>query len=250
MNESDLLKLINKQIDGEISISEKDSLDHILISDEKIRQKYENMQKTVATLDRVPLIDPPASLANNIWEKIDPHRYQQSVPVWQKFNTLIIEFIRPRRQMAVVFASGLLIGAFCVGLLTQYESYSFSDISGSIGADQSGNVQHFTLQSDDVTGIFRLEQLQTGIICQVEINTRQPFDLIFEFDSPNYHLTGYKIKSDNPVNIQTMPGGIRISAETGAEVKLFINADDTSHGKLAIQIISDDNHLSKTFLFQ
>lgn len=250
MNESDLLKLINKQIDGEISIGEKESLDHVLISDDQIRQKYENLQKTVAALNRVPLIDPPSSLANNIWEKIDPHRYQKSVPIRQKFNTLIIEFIRPRRQMAVAFAAGLLIGAFCVGLFTQYESYSFSDISGSIGADQTRNVQHFTMQSADVTGIFRLEQLRTGIICQVEINTRQPFDLIFKFDSPDYHLAGYKTKSDNPVYIQTTPDGIRISAETGVEVKLFFDVDDTSRDKLAIQIISDDNHLRETILFQ
>jgi hypothetical protein len=250
MNESDLLKLINMQIDGEISIDEKESLEHVLNSDKKTRQKYENMQQTVAALDRVPLIDPPSSLADDIWERIDPHRYQKSVPIRQKFNTLIIEFIRPRRQMAVAFAAGLLIGAFCVGLFTQYESYSFSDLSGSIGAEQTRNVQHFTLQSADVTGIFRLEQLQTSIICQVEINTRQPFDLIFEFDSPDYHLAEFKTKSANPVYIQTTPGGIRISAKTGAEVKLFIDADDTSRDKLAIQIISDDNHLRETILFQ
>ncbi len=249
MNESDLLKLINKQIDGEISIGEKESLDHVLISDDKIRQKYENMQKTVAALDRVPLIDPPASLADNIWDKIDPHRYQKSVPIRQKFNTLIIKFIRPRRQMAVAFAAGLLIGAFCVGLLTQYDSYSVSDISGSIGVDQTGNMQHFTLQSADVTGIFRLEQLRNGIICQVEINTRQPFDLILDFDSPDYHLAGYKTKSANPIYIQTTPGGIRISAETGVDVKLVFDADDTSYDKLAIQIISNDNHLRKNILF-
>lgn len=250
MNESDLLKLINKQIDGDISVDEKESLEHVLSSDKKTRQKNENIQQIVAALDRVPLIDPPSSLADNIWERIDPHRYQKSVPNRQKFSTLIIEFIRPRRQMAVAFAAGLLIGAFCIGLFTQYESYSFSDISGSIGADQTSNVQHFTMQSADVTGIFRLEQLQTSIICQVEINTRQPFDLTLEFDSPDYHLIEFKTKAANPVNIQTMASGIRISAEAGTEVNLFFDADDTSRDKLAIQIISDENHLMETILFQ
>ena len=53
MNESEVLRTINKQIDGEITQTEKESLDQVLKSDEKIRLQYENLQKTIETKAQV-----------------------------------------------------------------------------------------------------------------------------------------------------------------------------------------------------
>ncbi len=249
MNESDILRLINKHIDEEITDEEKQTLDRLLGSDKKYRQLYDDMQQSVKTMNETPMIDPPASLTENIVSKIDPGRYQKSTPMWQKINTVVSEFIRPRRQMAVAFACGLLIGAVCIGLFVQPESYSVSDISGTIGTDQSSTVDQFTMQSEGLTSEFQLERTSSGLICRVKMNTEHPFDLMFKFDSPEYRLSRYQTDSPEPVQIQTKPSEIRLSAQSGMEIGLIIDAENTRGDELSIHINCNNSRMEKNLLF-
>ena len=249
MNESEVLRTINKQIDGEITQTEKESLDQVLKSDEKIRLQYENLQKTIDAVENIPEIDPPTSLTSDILSKIDPHRYQKPDPFWQKLSLAISDFMAPRRRVAMAFVSGLVIGACCIGLFSNYESISTTDLTGTIGADQGNNIQHYTMQSAILTGEFSLEKLPSGLICQARINTEQPFVMKIEFDSPGYYLAEYESISGEPVFIQSSSGQIQFTANSGTEIKLIFNGKDARDEKLSLIITSQEETLKKTILF-
>jgi hypothetical protein len=249
MNESEILRTINKQIDGEITQTEKETLDQILNSDEEIRQQFENMQKTIDAVENIPEIDPPASLTNDILSKIDPHRYQKPDPLWQRLSVAISDFIAPRRRVAMAFVSGLVIGGCCIGLFSNYESISTTDLTGTIGADQGNNIQHYTMQSAIIKGEFSLEKLPSGLICQAKVNTEQPFVMQIEFDSPGYYLVEYESVSGEPVFIQSASGQIQLTANSGTELKLIFNGKDARDEKLSLIITSQEETLKKTILF-
>lgn len=250
MNESEVLNTINKQIDGEITQTEKESLDRVLNSDEKIRLQYENMKKTVDAIENIPEIDPPASLTSEILSKIDAHRYQKPTPFWQKLSLTISDFMAPRRRVALAFVSGLVIGAFCLALFSNYESISTNDLTGTIGADPGNDIQHYTMQSTNLTGEFSLERLPSGLICLAKISTDQSFVMQIEFDSPGYYLAKYESISGEPVAILSTSGQIQLTANSGTEVKLIINGPDARDEQLSLTITSQEETYKKTILLK
>jgi hypothetical protein len=249
MNESEVLRIINKQIDGEISETEMESLNHILESDENLRRQYQNMKKTVDTLERIPEIDPPSSLTNDIMSTIDAQRYQRTESLWQKINQAISDFMAPRGRVAMAFVSGLVIGACCIGLISNYETLSNTDVSATIGADHINNMQHYTMQSTNLNAELSLEKLPSQLIYQAKIQTDHSFVMLIEFDSPGYYLVKYESISGVPVFIESENRQIQLTANSGSEVRLIFNGKNPGDDGLRLTITSQDETLNKTILF-
>jgi hypothetical protein len=249
MNESEILRMINKQIDGEITEAEKETLDQVLKSDKSLRLQLENMQKAVDVIENIPEIDPPTSLTSDILSQIDPLRYKKPDPFWQKLSLAISDFIAPRRRVALAFVSGLVLGACCISLFSNYESLSHTDLTGTIGLNQGSTIQHFSMQSEGITGEFSLEKLPAGLICQTNINTAEPFVLQIKFDSPDYYLAEYISISGEPVFIQSGSGKIQLTANSGSEIKLILHGKDARDEKFSFIMTSRDETLKKTIIF-
>ena len=249
MNESETYKLINKQIDGEISEQEQASLDQILHNDEVSRRKFEKIQQTVQAIENMPLIDPPPALAGNIMAQISAARSQKPDSLRERISTFFFDLASPPRRMAIAFVSGILIGAVCVGLLIQSGSVSTIDISGTIGIDNMTDTHNFTLQATDITAEFTIDRTPDGIKCQAQIITGQTLDVIFTLDSPSSHLDGYQAKSDNPVYVRSISDGIKISLVSDTRLQLDIHTEESYNKELIIKVISPEEQLSKTILF-
>jgi hypothetical protein len=155
----------------------------------------------------------------------------------------------PRKRVAMAFVSGLVIGACCIGLFSNYEQLANADLTGTIGLDHDSNIQYFTLQSTNLTGNISLEKLSSGFICHASISTGQPFVMQIELDAPGYFLAEYKTISGQPVFSQSARNQIQLTANAGTEIKLRFNGTETGNEKISLLINSQEETLKKTILF-
>ena len=214
-----------------------------------MRRQFENMQKTINALESIPEIYPPSSLTHDIISKIDPQRYQKTDSFLQRLSLAISDFMAPRGRVAMAFVSGLVIGACCIALISNYESLSNTELTGTIGLDQNNSVQHFTMQSTHLSGDFNLNKLPSGFIFKTDITTEHPFVIKIDFDSPGYYLAEYESIAGDPVFIQSANSNIQLSANSGTEIKLTFNGKNTGDEKLTVTITSQEETLKKTILF-
>lgn len=118
MNNPQLNELINAAVDGELDQSGQAELERLLDESEAARAKFEDMQKLVAFLGRLPDVEPPADLRRQILANAElpkpQRRWLGILDVWTNFGRAV-----PRTaQLGVSFAMGAVLAAGVLSLVT------------------------------------------------------------------------------------------------------------------------------------
>ena len=217
MTDSDILKLIQKNIDGELSPDEKIQLQEYLANDEFAIKTYENMNETAQILDQVELLDPPKNLVKRVMTVIDRKKYNQHVSEKTSVFDFLIDIIATRKQWAIAFATGFIIAALMFTFFIRKESPAEYDVMGSIGIDHDAALefkQSTVLNSANSSVIFNLSQGPGILQIIIDCKTDKICQIDLRFSSGTIHLSDYKPTVNSSVQLKTHSDGISLSTET------------------------------------
>ena len=107
-------RLIQDVLDGQASPAEIERLNAWLASHEEGRTRMRELESLFATLHRVPFVEMPQGLANDVQEAI---RARAASRVKSR-GSFSLGWLRPRMRLAMVFAAGIAAGVIGWGALT------------------------------------------------------------------------------------------------------------------------------------
>jgi anti-sigma factor RsiW len=208
MIQEKLADLIQREIDGELSSEERQTLREILESDSEARRLSDRLHELVRSLSSVAHAEFPADLRGSILRSIaasdvrrevepeprPPHRHR--TPRWMPLQ------VRP-------FAAGLAAGVAVTALVLGISSRLQPDASSVVGTMRSQNevdawkaIGRLGLEADRTTGRADVWARDGARLLTLELRALEETEVVVEFDPPTWDLTSFeRSRSDGAVQI-------------------------------------------------
>ena len=167
--------LINKAIDGDLSVEDERRLMIYLEQYPEARNLLEDLKQTSELLNETPTIDPPSGLKKRILNEIDFSCYteQSKAPF---IKSLIPEWLfAPRAKLAYAFILGLFFSAIVITpyllSLSQKEEIDPSHLSGTIKKIENINfniIHSIPIDRSGISGKINIKKFQYSNIIEHE----------------------------------------------------------------------------------
>jgi hypothetical protein len=203
--------LINADIDGEISASEKAELQAFLDESADGQALHDNLSSICATLDAVESEEPPPHVRHVIMNSIKPTPKPEKAP-----GFLQILLATPAVKYAVTFAAGVFV-TLSIMDSDKISNHAFDDVTGLIGtvADpvNAALASSISVTEPDLAGTVSLRSAETMLILDFDLVAKSHIDIEADYTDPSIWFNGFA---------QLESEGTTISAETG-RVRLGMN---------------------------
>lgn len=198
------LDLINADIDGEISDSDRAKLQAFLAESAEGRALHEELAALCSTLDGVDSVDAPPHLRHVIMNSIKPASTKPESPsLLQKI------FAIPALTHAVTFAAGVFLTLSLINS-GQISIGAFDDVTGLVGtiaepidAEVLGAV---AFDKPEVAGKVALRRSGAMLILDMDLVAMRPIEVEADYTDRTIWFNGFA---------QLESSGTKISAETG-----------------------------------
>ena len=243
MNKSELIELINKKFDNEISRQENVRLNKAIEQDSSARQLYQELLFTTDALDRLPLVNPPAELSKKIMKQITTRSAPSPSPLTGRIRDYLSDFVLPRRDHALAFAAGLIIGITVIFFITQDKTGSDYDYTGTIGlTDQAEFIysENFRLNTGTVQAEFTYEQYAQEIKLHIDVRSADVYQIAIRSDSDNIYFSGLQTLDANKVDLHSQDAGLSITGYTDNHIVLTWSAPNILAGSMVIELQQKD----------
>jgi hypothetical protein len=203
--------LINADIDGEISASEKAELQAFLDESAEGRALHDELSSICATLDSVQSEEPPPHVRHIIMNSVKPTRKPEESP-----GFLQILFATPAVKYAVTFAAGVFV-TLSIMDSDKISNHAFDDVTGLVGTVanpvNAALASSISVTEPDLAGTVSLRSAETMLILDFDLVAKSHIDIEAEYTDPSIWFNGFA---------QLESEGTTISAETG-RVRLGMN---------------------------
>ena len=168
----DDLALVHAEVDGELTAERRSELHRRLLAKPSLRALREQLRRTCAALDALPLEEAPPDLLPSIMESLPapaPGRLDRDVhPTGGRS--------RPWLRHAAVLAGGLFVTALAFQFAVTPHGPDAGELAGTI-AGLAGQTE-LELRLEGVSGIVRAERRPTGAVVVVELEASRPVQVI------------------------------------------------------------------------
>lgn len=203
--------LINADIDGEISASEKAELQAFLDESAEGQALHDDLSSVCATLDAVESEQPSPHVRHVIMNSVKPTREPKKSP-----GFLEILFATPAIKYAVTFAAGVFVTLSIVDS-DQISDHAFDDVTGLVGtvADpvNAALASSISVTEPDLAGTVSLRSAESMLILDFDLVAKSHIDIEADYTDPSIWFNGFA---------QLESEGTTISAETG-RIRLGMN---------------------------
>jgi anti-sigma factor RsiW len=241
MNDTELRRLMNNQLDGVATPEESERLSQALDSREDLRSEYRRLGGVFAVLSRVAMEEPPRDLKQNVMREI---RRREAAP--SRIGRL--DWIRAafRGWAAYSFAAGAALGVLAFALLTgNLGTRPGTDVGPFTGtmARPSGAVSYHRISSRDFTlrtGRVLVEVLSgsDGYLARIASTAPSGTDLVLSFDPATWDVEGLRQRqAGNEVMLGFGRLSVRIQQSGESQYLLYLarKGPAGSHFRIAIQ---------------
>jgi hypothetical protein len=250
MNEKELWRLMNDQLDGVATPEDSEALKQHLARSPEARVRFRELGEVFASLNRVEMVDPPSDLTQNVVRSI--RRDGARAPARAGWLETIVEAfrVRPALRFAYPFAAGAGIAIVAFALLTGNGGKPSADNpfagtmlpTSSLSAFQRVDGREYRLPDGRV--LVETLTSKDGLVARVEAQGTKGSEIRVSFDPAS--LTAVALRQrysgTNDVSIahgvfqikinergqnqyllyltRTRPGGapLRVTVESGAEI--------------------------------
>jgi len=193
-----LTELMNLEIDGVATPSQRAELEQALASNPEARSHFEALVATVRRLDNHPFLEPPAELHPRVMESVDramrvgPAR----APGW---------FARPLPRFMATFGLGLATGVFLFAVVRSDDflrAVNPDHVSGTIGSPaRLAPLATIPVDAPEVgaTGSVNLFRTGQGTRADVRLGTGDPVAWTLSYDPASPEPYVIKIVKDGSV---------------------------------------------------
>jgi len=203
--------LINADIDGEISASEKAELQAFLDESAEGQALHDDLSSVCATLDAVESEQPSPHVRHVIMNSVKPTREPKKSP-----GFLEILFATPAIKYAVTFAAGVFVTLSIVDS-DQISDHAFDDVTGLVGtvADpvNAALASSISVTEPDLAGTVSLRSAESMLILDFDLVAKSHIDIEANYTDRSIWFNGFA---------QLESEGTTISAETG-RIRLGMN---------------------------
>jgi hypothetical protein len=208
--------LIQEEMDGVATPTDRALLYDRLARDPDVRAAYEEMQRLAGAIRNVPREEPPASLKIGVMNAIGHDPSHTAVPahasrrgLWAGFRDAFVA--RPVWGGGFVFATGIAVGLLLFALVGHSPVLDTQGLTGAMTpTEHFERLGHKNIDFNGVRG-----QLETGLSSQgpcfyIDLQSPQPCEISIGFLGQPNAFRGFH--QENPANGQVRfdAGGLRI----------------------------------------
>ncbi len=240
MTDDRVLELIHREIDGDNSAAESAQLQERLAADPEVRRCCEDFRRLSASLDGMPLSEPPPGLAADILAAIRGKRAGGAPSgEWRSRRSPAWGYVK----YAYALAAGLLLGALLSPpLLDRIRGWSTSEVGDLLGTmARSGQPSepkwHESIDFGAIKGRGTVRLLQSGKLTLAELELRgdTPGQVILEFDAARLELRGFEQPGGAPPLGELSPGRVTWACQGGKRCRFLFAR--TQAGSAALRIV-------------
>lgn len=203
--------LINADIDGEISASEKAGLQAFLDESAEGQALHDDLSSVCATLDAVKSEEPPPHVRHVIMNTVKPTQKPKESP-----GFLQILLATPAVKYAVTFAAGVFLTLSIVDS-DQISDRAFDDVTGLVGTVSdpvnATLANSISVNKPDLAGTVSLRSAESMLILDFDLVAKNHIDIEANYTDRSIWFNGFgQLESE----------GTTISAETG-RIRLGMN---------------------------
>jgi hypothetical protein len=249
MIKSKYLKLIHKEIDGEISAENKNKLLTYLSQNDEAHAVYDQLRYTTNLLKNVPEVESPPDLTSDIMNSINFNRYSNEMKTRFDFVRIINWFIKPTPKPAYAFALGLIFGlifyAIVIMMVFKEQPVDLADLYGTISTVDKSEVENISTHAVDLPGAngsINLRRIHNTLLFEINIQPTDNFELKMKYDTDDFAFAAYHPLCPAHTNFDNQESSISISSSDNAAFVLFFtkNQDIESSLDLTIETTGKD----------
>jgi len=257
MNKERCIELIHSEIDGTITLEEKQELHQHLESDMEMKQLFLQLMNTQAVFNQVTDVEPPLNLKSEILDAIDENRYAPS----RRRN--LKQFLReslaimPAPRYAFSFSVGLVLGAFLIVVLYYGNNNNLNNnyrFGGTILSKEALGRFRITDSLDidipDVSG--RIEIGQTPTIVQLNLNltSKKEIEFLIKFNPVNIHLLGFTRRSEGLNKLSSDDGLLKFFHQNTNSYTVIFGQKGQNESHMVFSIFSGGLVYSKKMIIE
>ena len=225
--DSNIVELINADIDGEISPEQKQELAAALAANPEAQAMHTELSGLGNTLDALPDLDPPPYLKHAIMASIPaPQPEQQG-----KGNWIQSLFAAPALRYAGMFAAGALLTLSLVSS-DQLSDRAFTDVTGLVGTISSEvpdgpGIQVTRIDRPEVAGRVSLRNSGPLLIVDFDLVSAGPVDIVASYSDQTVWFNGFAQLESPGASISAESGRVTMQIDGKRRYALFLhNASD------------------------
>ncbi|NIR50163.1 hypothetical protein GWO43_16800 [candidate division KSB1 bacterium] len=250
------LELINKDVDGNISSSEKSKLEAYLVDNPKARKIHRELIQLSKMLNQMEDVPPNPNLKKGVLNSIQVNKYAKKKTRSTFGSRLRSPNWRLNYNLAVSFAAGLVLGLLVFAILNQslnkLRSFNDPELIGSIVlkdvASKLEPVDRVQIKENGVSATFETLVAQDVVLLEASVTTPPNTDMALEFEDADLHFRSFSQSKDAHTNLELLKNRLELR-NTGQNEYLFVFDDRSSDiSSLTVEIYIDDFEFHETVL--
>lgn len=220
------VELINADVDGEISSTDKEELTALLTGSPEAKAMHAELSGLSSSLNELPDLDPPVHLKHTIMASIPKSEAQK-----RRSNFLHSIFAAPAMRYAAMFAAGSLITLTLISS-DQVSDRAFNDVTGLVGTistevPDGPGVQSTRIDRPEVAGRVTLRNSGPLLIVDFDLVSSGPVDIVASYADQTVWFNGFAQLESPGASISAQSGRVTMQIEGKRRYALFLhNAGD------------------------
>jgi len=242
-------ELLNKEVDGTTSPSERAQVRKLLAKNAEARRTVEELQTLTASLKSISQIDPPSYLKTKIMNAVIP-----STTAPRSIQPSLITRIKTltqntRLRTSYAFVGGALAGIllFMVFMGTPSDT---STLVGTMGSDTRPISSIVTADIDlaQVQGTVVAELAGEFVHTSLSLKSEREIEVILEFSDQQLHFESVRAPEQPRASFMIHPGELRLKNFGNNVFTLVFKTTSTDPVSLTTTIMAGETTLSRNVL--
>ena len=236
-------ELIQADIDGLISDTDRIRLLAHLKHDDQARELHEDYRRLGDSLESLPELDSPVDFAAAVMAVDRPPRQEEVAEPRPSVFTIWFEF--PVLRYALAF----LVGAIFASGISQFRMADErgSDVAGLAGAMSSMNQFHFRqsfeLEQTELDGQIDLLRSDKLLQLRFDLDSKLPIEVIVTYAGQTYHFSGFLQDSNIVSSLNAGDGQVALVANGKQRFTVQLSTAAADKSPITVSFISDGEEI-------
>jgi len=239
--DKNILYLLNSYIDGEISKTEKDELDQLLITSPEVRDLHDELRTVTRLLDEVPVLDPPEYLQDAIERQVrlpvQAHTDSRKPGFWGN-GWLSTNWLRTGFALAAGVV--LTVGVYEMGSepITARDNTSMVGTIAKRGpVDQSGVLlDSIQLKTAKLNGLVELHNKNDLFTLDLQLNSGEFTEVVIDFGDRGLEFDGVIGDPVPDDSVSVVDGSVRLANKGEQHYTVTLKRTSTAQQLLPLKV--------------
>lgn len=234
----DIVDLINAEIDGELSVDDRERLDIYLAGSPAAREYRDDLAAFCGQLNTIDKLEPPEHLQNLILDNLKPTATKESSR--GLFDVLAVLFGVNGVRYAASFAAGVIL-TYALVNSGQISDGAFDDVTNLVGTmtqpeplGEVARVDDLRLTLSEIAGTVTLNRSGPMLIIDFDLASESPVEIIAGFNDPDVWFNGFAQLESEGTSISAATG--QVTLRTLGQGRYAVYLYDASPGEATVNL--------------